>query len=76
MEHPRTQSARANDDSALIESMEPGASQSGASGGNLARDIASDAEQGRVDDPESDRRVRKEDSIDHGERRRHDRPRG
>jgi hypothetical protein len=43
-ENRRTESARANDDSDLIDNMEPGPSQSGASGGNLQRDIAARAE--------------------------------
>lgn len=43
-ENKRTESARANDDSDLIETMETGPSQSGASGGNLQRDIAARAE--------------------------------
>ena len=43
------------DDSELIEEMEGGASQSGASGGNLQRDIGSRAEQGQ--DGGDDQRV-------------------
>ena len=44
-ENPRTEASRRNDDSDLIDQMEDGPGFSGASGGNLARDIASRAEQ-------------------------------
>ena len=44
-ENPRVDASRRNDDSDLIEGMEDAPSFSGASGGNLARDIASRAEQ-------------------------------
>lgn len=44
-DNKRSESARAHDDSDLIDSMEKGPSQSGVSGGNLQRDIASQAEE-------------------------------
>lgn len=44
MENPRTDTARRTDDKDLIESMEDGPSFSGASGGELQRDIGSRAE--------------------------------
>ena len=44
MENPRTETARRTDDKELIETMEEGPSFSGASGGELQRDIGSRAE--------------------------------
>ena len=44
-DNKRADSARAHDDSDLIEDMEPAPSQGGVSGGNLQRDIASQAEE-------------------------------
>jgi hypothetical protein len=44
-ENKRAESAHAHDDHELIDEMEPGTSQSGVSGGNLQRNIASRAEQ-------------------------------
>lgn len=44
-DNKRTDSARAHDDSDLINSMEEAPSQGGVSGGNLQRDIASQAEE-------------------------------
>ena len=65
MENPRTQSARENDDSDLIDRAEPAPSQSGTSGGNLQEDIATQAELERVRDPEAHEGVDKQDKIDH-----------
>ena len=65
MENPRTQSARENDDSDLIDRAEPAPSQSGTSGGNLQEDIATQAELERVRDPEAHEGVTKQDKIDH-----------
>jgi hypothetical protein len=62
MENPRTESARRHDDSEIIESMEDAPSQSGASGGNLQRDIATRAEEQRTTgDPDGVTRVRDKD---------------
>jgi hypothetical protein len=44
MENPRTDSARAHDDSDLIEQMTEAPSFSGSAGGNLQRDIGTRAE--------------------------------
>jgi hypothetical protein len=53
------------DDSELIDEMEGGAGQSGASGGNLQRDIGSRAEQGQDGgDDQSVTRVRDSDKKD------------
>lgn len=53
------------DDSESIEEMEDGASHSGASGGNLQRDIGSRAEQGPDgEDDQSVTRVRDSDKED------------
>jgi hypothetical protein len=67
MENPRTQSARENDDSDLIDRAEPAPSQGGSSGGNLQEDIATQAELERVRDPEAHEGVTKQDKIDHQE---------
>ena len=65
MENPRTVSARANDDSDIIDRIEPATSQGGSSGGNLQEDIATQAELERVRDPEAHEGVDKQDKIDH-----------
>lgn len=75
MENPRTETARDTDDRELIENMEPGVAQSDASGGNLARDIASKDERDRVDEPDAATRVQKSDAIEHGTEVRPDRAR-
>ena len=69
MENPRTETARANDDSDIIErdsGFEP--SQGASSGGNLQEDIATQAELERVRDPEAREGVDKQDDIDHQQR--------
>jgi hypothetical protein len=75
MENPRTDSARDHDDSAMIEGIEPGPAEGSRTGGNLATDVATQAEEARVGDPEHDTRVTKEDEIAHGTEVRPDRPR-
>lgn len=77
MEDPRTTTARDNDDSAIIDAAvdnsEPGATV-GRSGGNLARDVATQDERTRaVDDPDAHTRVTKQDDIDNGVARPADR---
>ena len=67
MENPRTESARENDDSDIIDRMEPTPSQGGTSGGNLQEDIATQAELERVRDPEAHEGVDKQNKIDHHE---------
>ena len=65
----RTESARDNDDSELIEEAGELAqpSFSGSSGGSLAEDVATQAELRRVSDPEAEERVTKDDDIAHGQ---------
>lgn len=75
MENPRTDAARANDDSDLIENSEGGAGQATTSGGNLARDVASQAEEALIEDPAGTTRVTKQDDIAHGTEVRPDRAR-
>ena len=65
MENRRTETARENDDSDLIDRAEPAPRQGGSSGGNLQEDIATQAELDRVRDPEAREGVDKQDKIDH-----------
>ena len=67
MENPRTETARNNDDSDVIDraSAEPAPSFGGSSGGNMQEDIATQAELDRVRDPEAREGVDKQDKIDH-----------
>jgi hypothetical protein len=70
MENRRTETARDNDDSDIIDrdasEFEP--SQNGSSGGNLQEDIATQAELERVRDPQAREGVDKQDDIDHRQR--------
>jgi hypothetical protein len=70
MDNRRTETARENDDNDIIEmdSAEPTPSQGGISGGNLAEDVATQAELERVRDPEAHEGVDKQDDIDHQQR--------
>jgi hypothetical protein len=67
LENRRTETARENDDSDVIEldlaEIQP--SQGGSSGGTLQEDIATQAERDRVRDPEAREGVDKQDKIDH-----------
>jgi hypothetical protein len=67
MENPRTETARENDDSDIIDraSAEPAPGFGGSSGGNMQEDIATQAELERVRDPEAHEGVDKQDKIDH-----------
>ena len=65
MENRRTETARENDGSDIIDRVEPAPSQGGSSGGNLQDDIATQAELERVRDPEAHQGVDKQDKIDH-----------
>lgn len=67
MENRRTETARATDDSDMIDrdSSEFQPRQSGSSGGNLQEDIATQAELERVRDPEAHEGVDKQDKIGH-----------
>jgi hypothetical protein len=67
MDDRRTETARDNDDSELIDTIEPTPPQGGSSGGNLQTDVATDAELERVRDPEAMEGVDKQDDIDHGQ---------
>jgi hypothetical protein len=68
MEHPRTETARENDDSDIIDNAVPGPSFAGSAGGNMQRDIASQATLRRVQDPEAHAGVDKQDDIAHAQR--------
>jgi hypothetical protein len=67
----RAETARRNDDSAIIDAAQDealaGEVQSGRSGGDLQRDVATQAEEERVFDPEAHEGVTKNDKIAHGE---------
>jgi hypothetical protein len=65
MDNRRTDTARENDDSDIIDSIEPTPPQEGRSGGNLQRDVATQAALERVRDPEAHEGVEKQDKIDH-----------
>lgn len=75
MENPRTTDARDHDDSAIIDDATLAPGFSGASGGDLQRDVASAAEQAEVADPEASTGVEKSDTIEHGTARPRDRAR-
>ncbi|MCD2325387.1 hypothetical protein LQ953_15310 [Sphingomonas sp. IC-56] len=75
MENPRTETARDTDDSAMIENLETGVSQGSTSGGNLARDIATEDELAEVTEPDASTRVRKGHTLEHGTEVRPDRAR-
>jgi hypothetical protein len=70
MENRRTETARENDDSDIIErdSADFAPSQGGSSGGNLQEDVATQAELERVRDPQAHEGVDKQDDIDHQQR--------
>ncbi|WP_155263527.1 hypothetical protein [Sphingomonas segetis] len=68
MDNRRTETARENDDSDILDRAEPAPSQGGTSGGNLQEDIATQAELERVRDPEAMEGVDKQDDIDHQQR--------
>ena len=60
----RTDTARAHDDHELIDAATKAPSGAGSAGGNLQRDVASQTELDRVDDPDREERVTKQDAID------------
>lgn len=76
MENRRTQSARENDDSDLIESGEPAPTEGGSSGGNLQEDVATQAELESVRNPEAHEGVEKQNKIDHRQETSTNRPAG
>ena len=61
MDNSRTDAARAQDDSKVIERMEEAPAQGGASGGNLQRDIGTRAEEQHTGDADTVTRVRDSD---------------
>jgi hypothetical protein len=65
MENRRSESARETDDSELVDNAEPGPAHGGSSGGNLQRDVASEAEVDLIRDPAAHHNVQKQDKIDH-----------
>ncbi|MFL9842088.1 hypothetical protein ABS767_14040 [Sphingomonas sp. ST-64] len=68
MTNDRTETARDHDDSAMIDRIEKTPQEQGRAGGNLARDVGTDAAMQRVRDPEAQEGVDKQDEINHGER--------
>jgi hypothetical protein len=68
MDNRRTESARENDDSDIIDRAEAAPSHGGSSGGNLQEDVATQAELERVRDPYALEGVDKQDDINHQER--------
>ena len=71
MENPRTTSAREHDDHEMIDAAvaESTPGQGSSSGGELARDVATQAEEAAVFDPEVSRRPEKTDKIDNDQAR-------
>ena len=67
MDNQRTETAREHDDSDVIDAAEPAPNQQGRSGGNLQRDIGTQASLERVRDPDAREGVSKQDKIDHQE---------
>lgn len=67
MDQGRTETARENDDSDIIDAIEPTPAHGGRSGGNLQVDVGTQASLERVRDPEAHEGVDKSDKIAHGE---------
>ena len=63
----RAETAREHDDSEIIDKAEPTGGQQGRSGGNLQRDVGTQAAQQRVDDPEAHESKTKSDAINNGQ---------
>ena len=63
----RAQTAREHDDSAMINDIEQTPSQQGRFGGNLQRDVGTQASLERVRDPDAQEGVDKEDKINHAQ---------
>ena len=62
----RTENSKRNDDTGMIETLVETPPHQGRSGGNLNKDIATQASQERIDDPDATEGVTKEDQISHG----------
>ena len=75
-ENRRAETAKQNDDSELIDSIEKAPGHQGRAGGDLATDVATQAEEERLRDPEAHEGVTKDDDIAHGERYPPNRGRG
>lgn len=69
MDNRRTETARRHDDREIIEDRERASDHQGRSGGNLQRDIGTQAAQERVRDPDAHEGVDKADDIAHGQRK-------
>jgi len=65
MDSRRNEIARENDDSEIIETIEPAPAEGGRSGGALKEDVATKAELERVRNPNAHEGVEKKDKIDH-----------
>lgn len=63
----RAETARRNDDSDILEDTEALGGQQGRSGGNLQRDVATQAERKRIEDPDAHENKTKSDGINHGQ---------
>jgi hypothetical protein len=72
----RTETARDHDDSAMIDNVVKAPDGAGSSGGNLQRDVGTQGELHRVDDPDSHERATKQDDIDNNQAYPSDRARG
>ena len=68
MENRRTETARDNDDSELIDNPVDTPSHQGSSGGNLHRDVGTQSTLERIQDPEAHEGVTKDDDIAHAQR--------
>lgn len=62
----RSETARQNDDSAIVDAPENTPDQGGSSGGDLQRDVGTQAAEERVRDPEAHEGVTKEDKLEYG----------
>lgn len=62
----RTETARQNDDSDLIENAIETPDFQGRAGGDLAKDVATQVEKERIGDPDATEGVTKGDEISHG----------
>lgn len=65
MDSRRTDTARENDDSDIIDRIEPAPAEGGISVGGLQEDVATKAELERVRNPDAHEGVEKQDKIDH-----------
>lgn len=63
----RAETAREHDDSDILENAEALGGQQGRSGGNLQRDVGTQAAEQRVDDPEAHESKTKSDAINNGQ---------